>query len=219
MQLKTCSHSIQKEKWPRSGQHILAQHSATSIIVYQAFNPEIAREAVLAQSFSGDGLRSSGYSGTRMTWIKPNFLWMMYRSGWASKPGQERILAIRLSRSGFEEILRNASSNDQTLQRGKKENGSADLVRLQWDPDHEPDGSKVETGRRAIQLGLRGEMLTRFSDEFIQGIEDITDDVHRMAAKQSDWSELDMPEESVYKLMDESLAEKIKLDSFPDNES
>jgi len=24
----------------------------------------------------------------RMTWIKPNFLWMMYRSGWASKKNQ-----------------------------------------------------------------------------------------------------------------------------------
>ncbi|WP_422570328.1 DUF4291 family protein, partial [Erwinia billingiae] len=29
-----------------------------------------------------------------MTWIKPSFLWMMYRSGWGMKdPGQKRILA------------------------------------------------------------------------------------------------------------------------------
>ncbi len=38
----------------------------------------------------------------RMTWIKPNFLWMMYRSGWAVKKNQERILAIKLTKKGFE---------------------------------------------------------------------------------------------------------------------
>jgi hypothetical protein len=37
-----------------------------------------------------------------MTWIKPSFLWMMYRCGWATKPGQERVLAIQITREGFE---------------------------------------------------------------------------------------------------------------------
>ena len=41
----------------------------------------------------------------RMTWIKPSFLWMMSRSGWATKPGQEHVLAVRMSRAGFENIL------------------------------------------------------------------------------------------------------------------
>ncbi|GAA1710940.1 hypothetical protein GCM10009745_68730 [Kribbella yunnanensis] len=40
-----------------------------------------------------------------MTWIKPSFLWMMYRCGWASKAGQARGLAIWMSRTGFEEAL------------------------------------------------------------------------------------------------------------------
>ena len=40
-----------------------------------------------------------------MSWIKPNFLWMMYRSGWATKESKERILAIRLRRSFFDELL------------------------------------------------------------------------------------------------------------------
>jgi hypothetical protein len=43
-----------------------------------------------------------------MSWIKPNFLWMMYRSGWATKPGQEAILAIRIAKSHFEQILAGA---------------------------------------------------------------------------------------------------------------
>ncbi|MFM7854759.1 MAG: DUF4291 family protein [Flammeovirgaceae bacterium] len=30
----------------------------------------------------------AGLSLNRMTWMKPNFLWMMYRSGWATKHNQ-----------------------------------------------------------------------------------------------------------------------------------
>lgn len=33
---------------------------------------------------------------------------MMYRSGWASKRNQERILSVRISREGFKEILAKA---------------------------------------------------------------------------------------------------------------
>ena len=44
-----------------------------------------------------------------MTWIKPSFLWMMHRSGWATKPGQERVLAIEITRAGFEWALSHAA--------------------------------------------------------------------------------------------------------------
>lgn len=33
---------------------------------------------------------------------------MMYRCGWASKPNQERVLAVRIKREGFEKILAEA---------------------------------------------------------------------------------------------------------------
>jgi hypothetical protein len=46
-----------------------------AILVYQAFKPEIGKYAVEHQRFTG----CPGYSSTRMTWIKPNFLWMMFR--------------------------------------------------------------------------------------------------------------------------------------------
>jgi hypothetical protein len=42
---------------------------------------------------------------SRATWIKPSFLWMAYRCGWAAKAGQERVLAIEISREGFEWAL------------------------------------------------------------------------------------------------------------------
>nr|WP_240038802.1 MULTISPECIES: DUF4291 family protein [Okeania] len=39
-----------------------------------------------------------------MSWIKTNFLWMMYRSAWGSKTGQEIILAVTIKRTAFDGI-------------------------------------------------------------------------------------------------------------------
>src|SRR6185295_11830730 len=88
--------------WPDSGQHILAQYDGASVVVYQAYRSSIADFAVAHQRFGGE------FSLSRMSWIKPNFLWMMYRSGWGTKDGQEITLAVRLRRTGFDEILRQA---------------------------------------------------------------------------------------------------------------
>lgn len=92
----------QKKIWPVSGRHILAQYDEFSIVVYQAYRLTIGEYAIEHQRFGGD------FSYNRMSWIKPNFLWMMYRSGWGTKPGQEVILAIRIKREFFEKILAEA---------------------------------------------------------------------------------------------------------------
>ncbi|MFB9625482.1 DUF4291 family protein [Nonomuraea helvata] len=63
-------------------------YTEESITVYQAYDAVIAEPAVAAQRFVAPFKRE------RMTWIKPSFLWMMYRCGYATKPGQERVLAI-----------------------------------------------------------------------------------------------------------------------------
>lgn len=158
--------------WPRTGRHILAQFDHSSIYVYQAFRPSIASYAVRYQKFGED------FSYQRMSWIKPNFLWMMYRSGWASKPGQERILAVKLRRSFFDELLRSAviSSYDPSRYRSNDEWKHAVArsdVRLQWDPDHDPAGRPLE--RRALQLGLRGNALQRYGTTELVSVTDITD--------------------------------------------
>lgn len=51
------------------------------------------------------------YNPVRMTWVKTNFLWMMFRSGWASKPNQERVLAIFVRRERFDYYLTCARKN------------------------------------------------------------------------------------------------------------
>ena len=49
---------------------------------------------------------SPPFKMSRMTWIKPSFLWMMYRAGWGYKDaGQRRILAIDITREGFQWAL------------------------------------------------------------------------------------------------------------------
>ena len=97
-----------------------------------------------------------------MSWIKPNFLWMMYRSGWGTKPGQEVTLGLRVRRAFFDGLLRDAvaSSFDPARHASRADwqrAVEASDVRLQWDPDHAPDGARL--ARRAVQLGLRGAAL------------------------------------------------------------
>ena len=181
--------------WPMHGRHILAYFDATTLYVYQAYRPAIADYAVSHQRFGGE------FSFGRMSWIKPNFLWMMYRSGWAGKEGQERILAVRLNRSFFDELLRAAvpSSYEQLTYPSRQDWAEAvknSDVRLQWDPDHDPAGRPLE--RRALQLGLRGYALQRYATDEIVSITDMTDFVIEQRNRLSEPATLLMPEERVY---------------------
>ena len=102
MNLLTEPYLVQTARLPKSGRHILAQFDDESVIVYQAYRPAIGHFAAQHGYFGGP------FSLSRMSWIKPNFLWMMYRCGWGSKEGQEVVLAVRLKRTAFDEILRRA---------------------------------------------------------------------------------------------------------------
>lgn len=64
---------------------IRAVYTENTIRVYQAYNKDIAGEAVKKGTFG------TGFKLDRMTWIKPSFLWMMYRCGWGTKENQEHI--------------------------------------------------------------------------------------------------------------------------------
>jgi hypothetical protein len=202
----------QSSRWPASGKHILAQFDQESILVYQAFRPSIASFAVSHQRFGGD------FSYSRMSWIKPNFLWMMYRCGWASKPDQERVLAVRLHRQFFDELLRVAvpssyrAGSSQSREAWQQAVADSD-VRLQWDPDHDPSGRPLE--RRAIQLGLRGEVLRRYGSEALISIEDITPFVvEQRAHALSSFLHLITPLEAVYAPVP-IAADAVGVDEWP----
>src|SRR5215813_10078591 len=77
---------------------IRAVYDDRTIRVYQAYNDDIADTALSHGTFV-----SPPFKMERMTWIKPSFLWMMYRAGWGYKDkDQRRILAIDVLRSGFD---------------------------------------------------------------------------------------------------------------------
>ena len=196
MNLLTEPYLAQTARLPKTGRHIMAQFDDESVIVYQAYRPAIGHFAAQHGYFGGE------FSLNRMSWIKPNFLWMMYRCGWASKEGQEVVLAVRLKRTAFDEILRRAVHSTsfqrsmRAKQRGRQRSARSD-VRLQFDPDHNPSGAPIE--RRAIQLGLRGEVLAKYAREWLLGIEDVSEFVREQSRHaRSPYDRLVTPKEEVY---------------------
>ena len=210
MKLEITNYKEQEVNWPQQGYHIMAQYDDEKIVVYQSYNPAIGNFAVRNQYFGGP------FSLERMTWIKPNFLWMMYRNGWGTKEGQKVVLAIHLKRKAFENYLSNAvySSFKPELYEFREawqEDVANSDVRLQWDPDHDPYGSKLE--RRAIQIGLRKEFIQSYASEDILEIEDISEFVKEQyeLVKSGTLNKLEIPLEKPLLFNDEKLNRYLKL--------
>jgi hypothetical protein len=212
MTIQTESYLDSLHHLPAKGQHIIGHQVDDTIVVYQAYNHQIADFAVKHQCLGGNH-----FSYNRMSWIKPNFLWMMYRCGWAQKENQQRVLSIWLKKIDFERLLSQAVfSSFKETQYANHEEWRKELeskeVRLQWDPDHDPYGNKLT--RRAIQLGLKGKTLESFGKENIIRIEDITSFVveQRQHVEAKNMEKLLVPIERVYQLFDKSIKIKIGLD-------
>lgn len=209
--LRLESFQAQSARWPASGRHVLAQYDDDSVVVYQAYRPSIGHFAAKHGYFGGE------FSLGRMSWIKPNFLWMMYRCGWASKEGQEVVLAVWLERAAFDQILSLAVPSSYASDRYPTRDAWQDAVarsdvRLQWDPDHGPKGNPLT--RRAVQLGLRGDVLARYARDWIRRIEDVSEyvrDQHRRLTKDG-VSALETPFEDVYPCLPSSA---IGADAWP----
>jgi hypothetical protein len=145
-----------------------------------------------------------------MTWIKPSFLWMMYRCGWATKPGQETVLAIEITRDGFEWALRNACLSryvrglhlDRSAWQRQLKRAPA---RIQWDPER--DLRLQPLPYRSLQLGLSGEAVRRYADEWTVSITDVTPlarEIHDLvSAEDLDSAARLLPPEREYATADE----------------
>lgn len=198
MKLPTQAHVIQRGSWPQEGQHIMAHCDADSVVVYQAYRPAIGLFAVKHGHLAGPD-----FSLSRMSWIKPNFLWMMYRSGWGTKEGQEITLGLRLRRRFFDHIVACAvpSSFDPALYPTRdawQDAVETSDVRLQWDPDHAPSGAKL--ARRAIKLVLRGEILAAFAKDELLEVIDMTPFVEQQRPHATDHNpDLLLPLETIYR--------------------
>jgi hypothetical protein len=150
---------------------IRALHDEKTVTVYQAYPPAIGLPA------ARDGRFPDAWKRDRMTWIKPSFLWMMYRCGWAAKPDQEVVLAVEIRREGFDWALGNAvlSHYERGVHADRvswKRELRAAPARVQWDPER--DVRLRPLAYRSLQLGLSGEASRRYADEWTVGIRDVT---------------------------------------------
>lgn len=160
-------------------QQIRAIYDTDTIRVYQAYSDAIADSALAHGRFV-----SPPFKLERMTWIKPSFLWMMYRAGWGFKePGQRRILAIDITRKGFEWALAHSclSHADPSMSKEEWERlKSESPVRIQWDPER--DFLLQPLPHRAIQIGLSKDAVKLYASEWIRRITDLTPLAHEIHA-------------------------------------
>ena len=180
---------------------IRADFDATSLIVYQAYRAEIALPAVANQRFVPP------FSLGRMTWIKPSFLWMMERSNWARKPGQEYVLAIRITRAGWEEALSQAvlSAPHPGVYRDHadwRQQMDRAVVVAQWDPERTIRGKSLPY--KSIQVGLSRHIIQRYVEQWTLAITDVTPLVHKLynliQSGHADRATAALPHERVYPL-------------------
>ena len=176
---------------------IRAFYTEDKIRVYQAYNEDIAREAIKRGTFG------SNFKLDRMTWIKPSFLWMMYRCEKKKKENQENILAIDMKRNAFDFLVQNAIMSTYKEDMGIsyaewKEQIKKSDIRCQWDPERDVFGNPLKY--RSIQLGLRGEAVKKFVNEWIVNISDVTDYVKELSKKKNSGEDISLllPKEKIY---------------------
>lgn len=179
---------------------IRAYQTDSTIRVYQAFSVELASQAVKHHSFKDN----PHFKMTRMTWIKPSFLWMMYRAGWGNKDNkQQRILAIDISKEGFDWALAHSCSSHKPITISTDEWNivkSKTPVRVQWDPERNLLLEPLKY--RTIQIGLSGIAVEHYINKWITGIIDITEEAKEISnlVVQHKFKEasLLLPNESIY---------------------
>lgn len=158
---------------------IRAVYDATTIRVFQAYSNAVADSALAHGTFV-----SPPFKMNRTTWIKPSFLWMMYRAGWGLKDArQTRILAIDIARDGFEWALAHSCLSHADPSMSKEEwerlkNGAA--VRIQWDPERDLFLQPLE--HRAIQIGFTKEAAALYVKRWIRRITDVSELAHTVHA-------------------------------------
>lgn len=186
---------------------IRADYDRDSIVVYQAYPASIAKPALKAQKFV------EPFSFGRMTWIKPSFLWLMHRSNWGQKSGQEMTLRVRITRQGWETALQNAvlTSCHAEAFKSKEEwerQFREALVHLQWDPERSLRGAALPY--YSIQVGISRHLIREFVDSWIVQIEDFSEAVAMMRRLLRDGRADDaarhLPREKVYDVPSELAA-------------
>ncbi|MDE6005319.1 MAG: DUF4291 domain-containing protein [Oscillospiraceae bacterium] len=186
---------------------VFASYSKSTIRVYQAFCQEIAEEAVKLQKFG------ESYNFHRMTWVKPSFLWMMYRSNWATKKNQEYILALDIYQESFLKLLSQAVLTAPETCSGKdwEKAFSETAVYCQWDSDRSLNGNALQRG--AIQIGMKGSAMEEFLEIGICKITDMTPQVRKwnILRKNNKLKAKDLPVEKLFPVQDRKIRKNLDM--------
>ncbi|MFB7635480.1 DUF4291 domain-containing protein [Streptomyces sp. NPDC056149] len=178
---------------------VRALHTTDTVTVYQAYAPALGHPA------AREGRFPAAWKRDRMTWIKPSFLWMMYRCGWATKAGQETVLAIEIAREGFDRALRDAClSHYDPAQHPDRAAWQRALrtspARVQWDPER--DLRLRPLPHRSLQLGLSGALSRAYADEWLVAVREVTPLARKiralMRAGEEDAARALLPDERPY---------------------
>ena len=191
---------------------IRADFDRDTIVVYQAYNDAIADAALNAGRFVRP------FSFGRMTWIKPSYLWMMQRSGWATKSNQTRILAVRITRAVWEDVLAQGVLTSFTpgvhpCTDNWRAQFETAAVHVQWDPERSIHGKKLEY--RAIQVGIGRTLIDEYASEWIVNVSDITTlttKIHQLK-RNGDYRKAKhlLPRERVYRV-DRATSSRLGID-------
>ena len=167
-----------------------------------------------------------------MTWIKPNFAWMLYRAGYGIKDkNQAAILKIKLSHDTIAQILENSVLSHNKDSKGK--------TRIQWDParnlfmpttnkDSDKENNLVEPAKllaikvkdeellKQIQIGINRMDVSKIYVDNILSITDVSElalqiyDIHQSSLLDKTCKDMMIyPREQMYvpKLTDDKLLE------------
>ncbi|KAH7355254.1 ATP-dependent RNA helicase DHX8 [Rhexocercosporidium sp. MPI-PUGE-AT-0058] len=205
---------------PPPYRQIRALYDAETVTVYQAYSRTIAEAAVREQRLDAS---PDFICGQRMTWIKPSWCWMMYRSGYASKDlRQTHILALRLTHATFKSLLLRASlsSNHSVPSVPLTPEEKNMPVRVQWDPERSPRLERL--GWRSLQVGISGTLVNEWVSGGIVSIEDVSERARRLGewvenhkGEEGEWERLVeeglVPRERVYEV-DEEVRGRLGMD-------
>ncbi|NUP13893.1 MAG: DUF4291 domain-containing protein [Polyangiaceae bacterium] len=192
---------------------IRADYDAETIVVYQAYPASIAAAALEAQRFVAP------FSFNRMTWIKPSFLWLMHRSNWGQKAGQEMVLAVRIRRAGWDSAL----SAGVLTSPEKRVFKSADdwdrefaeaRVHVQWDTERSLRGAPL--AYYSIQVGLSRHLIREYAESWIVRIDDLTPLVRKLNTQlrtgHADKAQRQLPRERPYAVA-AKIARRLGMDA------
>jgi hypothetical protein len=188
---------------------IRADFDRDTIVIYQAYPEQIAVPAVKAGTFVPP------FSFNRMTWIKPSFLWLMERSNWGQKPGQDHTLAVRITRAGWDEALSAGvlthwdPSVYSTHEEWRRALDGA-LVHVQWDPERSMSGESLT--HKSIQVGLSRHIIASYAKEWIREIRDVTPLVQRLRTAKGKARSANVPNERAYPV-DPRIAKRLGMNS------